>query len=189
MKKHFLFDMDGVLVDTEHLHEGALQLAASEFGFHVDPSGAATSLAKLRRAGVPEEYHQNIYVRKKEMFEAFIEQIKPDPVLKLLLERIVEGKGTICVCSNCNTDSCRKVLTKLGIIGLVKLIVTSSDVEKGKPFPDIYKLALRKLHVEPLSVVVFEDSPEGVASAIGAGIEDVVCCTTTTFNREVSKWL
>jgi HAD superfamily hydrolase (TIGR01509 family) len=187
MKKHIIFDLDGVLVDTEKMHQVTLKLAAREFGFVVDPSGNSTTLAKLTRAQVPEESQQLIYARKRALFDDAASSIKHDGYLEALLQDLVDEDVVLSVCSNSNMESVNKILKRLGIAHLFRYVVTSSDVDRGKPAPDIYLRMLELLQCPVEDILVFEDSDEGIAAAAGAGLPNIIRCTHDSLFKELKN--
>jgi HAD superfamily hydrolase (TIGR01509 family) len=185
MTTTLLFDVDGVLVDTEEWHHLSTALAA---GREVDCSGGGSTQCKLRRAGFDESEIARIYGLKKQHYEIFVRGAKPNPDLLQLLEKAARVY-TLAACSNSNKTSCNHLLINTGIAPFMQTIVTGGDVKSLKPAPDIYSEALGRLRVTPSDAVVFEDSDEGEEAAYRAGIPLVIRCTTDTLIEEVQKWL
>ena len=191
-KNYFVFDVDGVLADTTQYHDLSLRMAALDYGVVLEEhvcDGSLTSLSKLERAGVPTAMAHDIYEKKKELFALSMHNLAEDDNLIELFRGIKNAGVYIGICSNSNVESCGLVLLRLGITKYVDVLVTGSDVVKGKPAPDIYRRVLEMLQTVPESVVVFEDSDEGITAATSAGIYNVVRCTTKSIYEEVAKWL
>lgn len=193
MKTAFIFDLDGVLVDTDKLHKISLRIAGSRFGFKGIPdTNAMTTVDKLRAAGVGEDLIEPIYTLKRKIYEEMVDDVvKQDEKIVAMLHTVKSVGKKLAVCSNSNINSVTKVLKKIGVEPLFDalLIVTSSHVSKGKPEPDIYSLTMHCLNVEPEDVYVFEDSDTGELSARRAGIFDVIRCDYTTIIEKVTRCL
>lgn len=179
----FLFDVDGVLVDTEHLHEKATCEAA---GRYVDCSGGGSTLDKLLRAGVSVQDVRAIYDVKKQLFALYSEQISPDPELVDYF-RMLGRRAILGACSNSNKETCEKVLRRARLYEFFDVIVYGSEVKRLKPAPDIYREAMGRLTVSPDRCIVFEDSIEGETAAYESGINLVIRCTTTSLLKELKK--
>ncbi len=188
MTRVLLFDVDGVLADTEHLHKKALAVAAAEAGYEVPDHDASTTADKLRVAGVPVAEIPIVYARKRVLYEQLIPTVDKNPELAKALYRIAQ-RHLIGACTNSNHVSCNKLLQYLGVGAVFSTIVTSSDVPRGKPFPDIYQMAMLRLNTLPSNVCIFEDSDTGMEAARRAGVEQVIRCSTATILEEVQQWL
>lgn len=188
MIRTILFDVDGVLADTEHLHRQSLAQITLEAGYEVPDTDARTTVDKLRAAGVPESELEGLYAKKRARYEQLIEGIPKNPELGAALYSLY-GKGLrLAACTNSNRGSTAKLLQHLGVYGVFSTIVTSSDVDRGKPAPDIYTAALERLSCLPHQALVFEDSDIGEQAARAAGIVYIVRCTTKTLVKEIETW-
>ena len=187
MSLALIFDLDGVLVDSHQMHQRALSEAAQWHGFEVDVSGDAPTVEKLRRSGVPENEIPLIYADKRHLYDKQVrDAMPPNPQLAETLAWI---DGPIAVCSNSHRTSVDLVLGRLGILPLIDVVVSASEVGKNKPDPAIYLTTLQRLKVPCSGVVVFEDSDDGIAAAKGAGILNVVRCDFSNILLEVLKWV
>lgn len=184
-----LFDVDGVLADTEHLHRQALAQIAAEAGYTIPDIDARTTEAKLLAGGVPKEEVPKLYALKRERYEQLIETVPKNPALATALYRLYGKQYRMAACTNSNRHSVTKLLKHLGIYGVFSAVISSSDVSRGKPFPDIYLQALDVMGGVRASTVVFEDSDVGVRAAEAAGIQHIVRCTTATLLKELEPWL
>lgn len=185
-----IFDLDGVLVDSDKHHKRTLREAAAQFGFSIQDVGTATTISKLRAAGVPEDTIPTVYARKQELYNSYMSDVLVgDPALSVLFMRLNRVGYRLAVCSNSNLSSVRLVTRKLGIAPFLSVVTSASEVEHGKPSPLVYSLTIGRLNTTPGNVVVFEDSDEGVQAAQGAGVKNIVRCTTETVIMEATKWL
>jgi beta-phosphoglucomutase-like phosphatase (HAD superfamily) len=76
-------------------------------------------------------------------------------------------------------------LERLGVLDRFDAIVTRADVERGKPFPDIYLELARRLDVDPADCVVLEDSAPGCEAALAAGMRVIACPSVVTAHCEL----
>jgi beta-phosphoglucomutase-like phosphatase (HAD superfamily) len=79
----------------------------------------------------------------------------------------------IAVATSALQDEAEIALNNMAIRDLVHVVISSADVERGKPAPDAYKAAVKKLGLRPHECLVYEDAPKGVAAANAAGISAV----------------
>ena len=174
-----LFDMDGLVLDTEKLYTRFWQEAANALGYPMTKEQALGMRSLNRGAGLAKM--QSYFgasvdydlIRKKriELMDAFVEQegvfLKPGihELLAYLKER---GIKTAIATSS----PIERTLLYLGSVGLQNSfdeLVSGYMVEKGKPEPDIYLYAAKKLGVKPEECMVLEDSPAGILAAHRAG--------------------
>jgi beta-phosphoglucomutase len=176
-----IFDLDGVLVDTVSLHFKAWQKLFSEYGktfsfqdykSKVDgiPSidGAKAILAEFSQRDL-----YDIVVRKKEYFFEFAKEegIKPYATSVSFVEELKAHHIKVAVISS--SKSCREILQLAGISDSFEVVVTTNDIDKGKPEPEIFLKAAQELDVPPKNCVVFEDALLGVEAAKRAGMKCV----------------
>ena len=168
--------MDGVLVDGEPLHFRAVNelLAAEGKSISLDAykpymgtkSGWAEMVADMGLRRPPESYSQ---LYDQLILEQYRSESVPLPGA-LELVTALQTLLPLAVCSSSRRSWVDTCLERLGIAGAFRHIVTGSDVENGKPAPDIYLLAARGLAVEPAACLAIEDAPAGIESATAAGM-------------------
>lgn len=194
MIKAVLFDMDGVLLDTEKYLTKYIREAAEEFGYRMDREVSfmlrsyAYQFAAPRLKEIYGEEFDYLAVRRRrqEMMKSHIEkyglETKPgvEETVKALRKR---GLRTAVVTA---TDEQRagEYLGKVGFLGLFDEVVCASMVERGKPYPDVYLYACRKLGLLPEECLAVEDSPNGVQSAWSAGCRVVMVPDLTEPDEE-----
>jgi HAD superfamily hydrolase (TIGR01509 family) len=177
MNNAFIFDLDGVLIDSKEIHFDALNLALSEINSSYIISKeeqAATyeglsTKAKLDilsySKGLPKEFHNVIWEKKQiyssEMFRVF----ERDEELIKLFKLIKSFNIKIGVASNAIRETVLGSLKSLGIYEFVDYALSNEDVSNPKPNPEIYKLMISLLGSSPEKTVIFEDSEIGQAAA------------------------
>ena len=177
----YIFDCDGTLADTMPLHYRAWVQAVTEQGHHF-PEDLFYSLGGVPAEGVVEELNRRFgwsmsvaetAVYKEGLFEKLIPQVKPIvPVVEFM--RGVLGKAPVAVASGGLKSLVMKTLEALGIHAHFDAVVTYEDVVHGKPAPDTYLEAARRMGVEPARCLVFEDTPLGIQAATAAGMQSVL---------------
>jgi beta-phosphoglucomutase-like phosphatase (HAD superfamily)/dTDP-glucose pyrophosphorylase len=177
MNNAFIFDLDGVLIDSKEIHFDALNLALSEINSSytiskkeqaVTYEGLSTK-AKLDilsySKGLPKELHNVIWEKKQiyssEMFRVF----ERDEELIKLFKLIKSFNIKIGVASNAIRETVLGSLKSLGIYEFVDYALSNEDVSNPKPNPEIYKLMISLLGSSPEKTVIFEDSEIGQAAA------------------------
>lgn len=188
-KPVILFDLNGVLVDDENVHEAAFRQVLSDAGFkftHTDyleffagktdkdgfegflraNSDNADNLKALQRD------KQDVYARiAKDGVDAYHGAVGYVKDLK--------ANGYIIgLVTGSRFDEVELILQQLDLIDCFDVVVTAEDVKKGKPSAEPFLVAAKALHVEPGACVVIEDSPSGIASARSAGMHSVAVATT-----------
>ncbi|HTS16777.1 MAG TPA: HAD family phosphatase [Verrucomicrobiae bacterium] len=177
----YLFDCDGTLADTMPLHYKAWCTVLKEHecdfpeAFFYQLGGVPTEriveiLNERHGRSMPVEETART---KDAMFVQMIPQTMPiEPVVDLVRE--FHGVKPLAVASGGKREIVRKTLQALGIIEMFQAIVTVEDYENGKPAPDPFLEAARRLGVAPEKCLVFEDTTAGIASAKAANMQWVL---------------
>jgi beta-phosphoglucomutase family hydrolase len=175
-----IFDCDGTIADTMPLHYRAWVAALGEHGVEF-PEALFYQLA-----GVPtdkivqtlnERHGHNMPVKqtaeyKDSLFEQLIPQAIPiEPVVRLV--RQCHGKLPMAVASGGTLQLVSKTLTALSLLDCFQAIVTADDVKHGKPAPDIFVEAARRISVKPQFCCVLEDGEPGLQAARAADMMDI----------------
>jgi HAD superfamily hydrolase (TIGR01509 family) len=174
-----VFDMDGLLLDTEVLwHLAETELFARngvEFTMEdklavIGTSFAFTARYFADRLGVPPEEGPRLVNEMVDlMHEHLREQVGGRPGAVELVERL-RARTRLGLASNSPRALVDTALATAGIGDAFDAIVTSDDVEHAKPAPDLYLLACERLGVSPEEALALEDSASGVAAAKAAGL-------------------
>ena len=175
-----IFDMDGLLIDSEPCWQQAEREVFGSVGVRITDDMARATAPLTTREVTEYWYRSNPWQgRSLEDVESSVvarvgELIRARPrglpgVREALAECAAMG-WRVALASNSPMVLCRLVLAELGIAGSFEVVVSADDVEKGKPDPAIYLHAARCLGVEPRRCLVFEDSPGGVRAARAAGM-------------------
>jgi len=172
-----VFDCDGTVADTMPLHYRAWVAALSEHGEDF-PEALFYELAGIPTVGVIEilnERHgynlpvQEAADRKEALYQTLVPQVLPiEPVVSLI--KRYAGRLPMAVATGGTRSICSKTLSALHLLEFFRHIVTADDVARGKPSPDIFLAAARRLGVAPQDCYAFEDAELGLQSARAAGM-------------------
>jgi len=183
-----LFDLDGTLIDSELVNRAAWRSFFDSRGWEVSEQTYAEHFLGRRGADPfralagPWQGHDPDALQAEVLTHLAEVELRPEPVRGAAqLIRSVRAKGMpVGVVTSAVRAWVDSSLDVLGVTDLVSIVVSAEDVATGKPEPEGYLLACRRLAVDPGRVVAFEDSSSGVAAAVAAGIRTVIGILTTT---------
>lgn len=177
----YVFDCDGTLADTMPLHYRAWQRLLAEYGatlsedLFYEMGGKPTRkiVEALRDGhGLKIDDVPHAAARKEQYFLELIGEARPiEPVVEIA--RKWHHIKPLAVASGGSRRIVELTLDALGIRPLFDAVVCVEDYARGKPFPDAFLEAARRLQVAPAECLVFEDSPLGVEAAAAAGMQCV----------------
>jgi HAD superfamily hydrolase (TIGR01509 family) len=171
-----IFDLDGVLVDSEQVWDQSRRDVVAEHGGTWKDSATTDMLGMsskewpvylIEELGVPlgvEEINEAVVAA---MLRAYGERLPLLPGAREAVERMAE-RFTLGLASSSNRPVIDLVLREMGVADRFKATVSSEEVERGKPAPDVYAEALRRLGAETATAI--EDSEAGIRSAHAAGL-------------------
>lgn len=185
-----IFDMNGVIVDDERIHQKSWRKFCHDHGFRL----------------TEDEFKQKVFGRiEKETFEYLFKRHLTEeevaqysdervdtairlvkPVLEVVagvlgvLRFLKEHHIQIALATSSRRRYQRLIFDSLRLDDFFDAIVTAEDISKGKPDPEIYLLAAKQLSVEPKECVAIEDSVSGIRSAQKAGMKVIGIATTHT---------
>jgi len=175
-----IFDMDGLLIDSEPCWRQAEREVFGSVGVDItDDMARATAPLTTRevtehwyrfrpwRGRSLEDVESSVIERVGELIRA---RPRALPGVVEALTACAQMDWRVALASNSPRVLCRLVLAELGIAASFDAVVSADDVARGKPDPDIYLHAARLLGCEPRECLVFEDSPGGVRAARAAGM-------------------
>jgi HAD superfamily hydrolase (TIGR01509 family) len=188
-----IFDMDGVLVDSEPLINAAAIAMFKEKGVTVQPEDFLPFVGAGEDryiGGVAEKYHfpLDIAAAKQRTYEIYLD------LVPARLEAFPGAHGFVLACRGsglrvavASSADRIKVVANLQKIGLPlefwDTVVTGEQIEHKKPSPDIFLLAAQNLNVEPVACVVVEDAVNGIQAAKAAGMRCIAVATTFPAER------
>lgn len=194
-----IFDMDGLMLDTERLSLKAWEYCCGVMGLPFDRSLIlklrGTSRERVRRTITEYAGPGFDYDKANEMRSKFIaDSIKRDgvPVKKGLFELLRylrrNGYKTAVATSTIRARAMRH-LDEIGVLKYFDALVFGDMVKNSKPAPDIFLLAMETISVEPQKCIILEDSPNGIRAAYNAGSNPVMIPDLTQPDQELLKLL
>ena len=194
-----IFDMDGVLIDTEKHYNAAWCQAATEAGFPFTREHAL--LLRSCEAKEGEKLMQGIFgpsfdyyairERRRELVRERLAQygLEKKPGVEETL-RFLRAKGIkTAVATATALDITKSHLTTIGVCDLFDSIVSAKNVAHGKPEPDVYMYACEQIGERPQDCMAVEDSPNGIMAAYRAGLRTVMVPDLTQPDEELTKYL
>jgi HAD superfamily hydrolase (TIGR01509 family) len=185
-----IFDMDGVLLDSEPLHHRATNailreedrppLSLAEYTRYLGRTDEDMwrDLRSHRELGRPHEHYLQRFGAL--VLAAYRQHAAAAPGAVALLDWLTACGVPLAVASSSRTEWVETCLDTISIRRYFGAVVGGDMVTRGKPDPEIFLLAARRLDAEPGTCVVLEDSPAGVAAAARAGMLAFAVCTAYT---------
>ena len=178
--KAVLFDMDGLMVDTESLSTEAFINSAKAQGYNMTKEETLKVLG-FTKANIYQfwiDYFQGTNVDGKKLVDDHYEYIEnvlytvgPEkmPYVEELLKYLKENNYKIAVASSSDTADIKNNLEKTKLEKYIDEIASGAEVENGKPAPDVFLLAAERLGVDPKDCLILEDSKAGIKAGKASG--------------------
>ncbi|MGY8916011.1 MAG: beta-phosphoglucomutase [Flavobacteriales bacterium] len=185
MIKGFIFDLDGVIVDTAKYHYLAWKKLANELGFEfteeqneafkgVSRKRCLQILLELGEVDATQEQFDNWMIEKNEDYLSYIEKMDASEILPDVPKILDFLKANnIPMALGSASKNAIPILKKVGLLSYFKVVVDGNSVTKAKPDPEVFLLAAKDIGVEPTACVVFEDALAGIQAANTAGMTSI----------------
>ena len=197
--KGAVFDMDGLMIDTEKLYLKYWKQAAADFGYAMEDKHVFAIRSLARKFSVPmlkgffgEDFPtEEVRARRTELISAHIAEHGIDlkegllDLLKYLKKRDIR----IAVATATPRERTMTYLNKINILDRIDAVVCGDMVTTGKPDPEIYLTAAKTLDLQPCQCAAFEDSPNGIKSAYSAGCHAIMIPDLTPPDDEILPML
>ena len=173
-----LFDMDGLVLDSETLYTRFWREAAHSLGYPMTPEQSLGMRSLGKKLGQP--YLESLFgptvdytlmrSRRIELMDAYIAEhgIAPKPGIYELMDFLNENHIPAAITSSSPMESIEKHLKNADLLHRFDALCSGHDIPNGKPAPDIYLLGAEKLGLDPRNCLALEDSPTGIRSAHAA---------------------
>lgn len=181
MIRALIFDLDGLLTDTERIYILAYQMAFRDFGVVLKEEdyirlwiNEGKSIQDyLDEKGLHLD-EQDIRQKRKDYYASILEdELRPMPFALEILEAF-KGKVPMALATASAEDALVLVLKSLGLRDYFDVIISASDVSKSKPDPEMFLKAARALGVKPEECMVLEDARKGLLAAKACGMKSIV---------------
>ncbi len=178
MNRIVIFDMDGVLINSEPLHYESEKAILAEYGLKY-----TREIHKMYIGTSEEEFWSNILTlykvslntkelssKKYKYFLDNISRVEPIEPAVRLVKTLYDSGIPLGLASSAEKELIKKVLKKMSLEKFFKIIQSGSDVKNAKPDPEIFLITAEKLGASPQECVVIEDSINGVIAGKSAGM-------------------
>ncbi len=178
----YIFDLDGVIVDTAKYHFLAWKKLADELGidFTHEHNELLKGVSRIRSLEIILELG-NIQIsdaefdrclnQKNKDYLTYIDKMDESEILPGVLDALnfIKGKGGKIVLGSASKNA-KPILEKVGLVDYFDAIIDGNDVSKAKPDPEVFLLGAKKVNSKPEECVVFEDAVAGIQAAKNAGM-------------------
>ncbi|MEK3734844.1 MULTISPECIES: HAD family hydrolase [Paenibacillus] len=197
MLKAFIFDMDGVIIDSEPLHFEVDIQVMNDFGTSITREKLEQYVGMTNPemwASIKDEYRltQSVseiieYQLSNKISILTSKEMEPIEGIRELLDALKANGIPAAIASSSPPVFIEAVLRKFGLQDHFDAVVSGEEVEKGKPAPDVYLKAAELLGVEPQHCMVLEDARHGVAAAKAAGMTCIGFVNPNSGNQDLSQ--
>lgn len=198
MIKAVIFDMDGLMIETEHLQSKSFEHVLTNLGikpeFNQDGVIQIVGVAAKENLKILKEKHgiaQDVesLLKKKQKFyiKLLLQNLKPKKGLFPLLKKLKKKGLKLAIASSSSLEHIKLVLKGLGLSDDFDVIVSGESVPHGKPHPDVFLKAAEKLNVDPGECLVLEDAQSGVEAAFRAKMQVIAVPSKYTKSHDFAK--
>ena len=195
----FIFDMDGILFDTERLFNECFSKALRSYGvedvdyyINICIGRSTVESKKLCMERLPKDFpYDEMQMKLREMFNSRLMEggMPVKTGVYLMLEYLKANRYPIGLASSSSMRSVTHHLEEANMKEYFSVIVSGDMVERGKPQPDIYLCALEQMKLKGKNVIAFEDSPNGLKAATAAGIKAVMIPDQIEYSDELKPYV
>ncbi len=183
--KAFIFDLDGVIVDTAKYHYLAWKNLANELGFDfteeqneqlkgVSRVRSLEILLNIGKVELSEEKKEELLLEKNNEYLEYVNKMNTEEILPGIVELLdfLEYQKIQFALGSASKNA-PLILKKVGLYHKFSAIVDGNDVSKAKPDPEVFLIAAKKLNTDPQDCIVIEDALAGIQAANIAGMTSV----------------
>ncbi|MFG3321448.1 HAD family hydrolase [Streptomyces sp. NPDC048171] len=175
-----IFDLDGTLVDSEPNYYEAGRLTLAEYGVpdftwadhetYVGISTQETVADWRRRYALTAPVEELLAVKNRHYLELARTSARAYPEMRMLVEWLAGEGVPLAVASGSSPEAIGVILARTGLDAHLRTVVSADEVARGKPAPDVFLEAARRIGADPADCVVLEDAAPGAAAAHAAGM-------------------
>ncbi len=178
--KAIIFDLDGILVDSEGfqyqgwlppLKRFGVELSKEQYFDYAGKSGSIIEAQLIEDFNLPAKKGELLEEKEKLLMQWFKERpLEKKPFAEEAVKEAIDAGFKVAVCSSAPKKEVRLKLENVGLKDYFEIIIGKEDTAKSKPAPDTYLKAAESVGLEPTNCVAVEDTEFGTASAKGAGM-------------------
>ncbi len=198
MFKALIFDMDGVIIDSEPLYHKAntntfnklkIKVSQDEYNSYVGTNGFYMWSNIKEKHNLKQSVEELIKIENDGFIELLLNMKDPKPItgIKSLINILKKNNIIMAIASSSIKRSIYAVLDTLNIKDMFKKIVSGEDIKNGKPAPDIFLKVAELININPKNCLVIEDSRNGVLAAKSAGMKCIGYQNPNSGNQDLSK--
>ena len=193
--KAIIFDMDGVIIDSEPLHYEVEMELLEKLGGKMDKEAhqlfVGTTDYKMWST-LKENFKlkppvEDIIEMKKDMFISRIDEIELMPNFMSLMLSLYNAGYPLAIASSNNRKVVDRIVEKFDLGVYIKFTISGDDVSKGKPHPEVFLTAAKKMSLVPKNCLVIEDATNGVKAAKAAGMKCVGLDSIPASGQDLSQ--
>jgi HAD superfamily hydrolase (TIGR01509 family) len=178
--KAVIFDMDGVLIEAKDWHYESLNKALKLFGAeisrydHLVTFDGLPTRKKLEMLSIDGRLPLGLHSFVNDLKQQYTIDIihtncKPIFQHQYALSKLKKENYKIAVCSNSIRKTIELMMEKSGLIKYLDFIISNQDVKNGKPDPEMYITAIKRMNLDPKECLILEDNENGIKAAIASG--------------------
>lgn len=196
MIKAVIFDMDGVIVSSEHIQIEAEKQTMLKYGIRISfeelqkytgTTAEFTFTELIKKYNINATFEKMLNEKEEILFRLLKENIHPTKGVIELIKKLRQENIKLGVASSSHKRLIIYVLEKLDILNLFDSIVGSEDITRSKPEPEIFLKSANELSVCPTNCLVIEDAELGVKAAKNAGMKCIGYRNSKNGNQDLTK--
>jgi HAD superfamily hydrolase (TIGR01509 family) len=181
MIKLIIFDLDGLLIDSQPLQYKAYNQVFSKYGFPLTKNDWKEWIQNsynpkewIQKNNLPLE-EDTIRAEKKKIYDKLIrEELKLKPGAENLINKLY-GKYKLCIASSSRIESIKLVVNKFNLESKFEKLISDTKMARRKPNPDVFLKAAKIMNIYPEECIVIEDSLAGLKAAKSAKMKCIIC--------------
>lgn len=193
--KAVIFDMDGVIINSEPLHHKVEREIVEELGGKLSDEEVASFVgttdynmwSKIKKKFNFKLSVEELIEMKKERFMKEIDEIQLVPNFMDFMLSLYKKGYLMAIASSNNRKIVDTIVNKFQLYKYMKFIISGEEVKRSKPDPEIFLTAAKKMNVTPSDCIVIEDATNGVKAAKAAGMKCIGLKNTDTGKQDLSE--